>query len=114
MAYTPKKGNRYGSNNDPKPQYTVQQARNMGERRAMDAHYADVASRGGYGAIAKANVPYKPVPGRTIPGVPGMLEREAQKRVEEAHYERMTAKKPGLLSRIHRAVNIRQHLGRKK
>jgi hypothetical protein len=43
-----------------------------------------------------------------------MLEREAQKRVEEAHYERMTAKKPGLLSKIHRAVNIRQHLGRKK
>lgn len=110
MAYTPKKGNRYGSNNDPKPQYSMEQVRNMDNLRANANHYEAVARKGGYGPNTAT---YKPVPGRTIPGVPGMLEHQASQRVAEAHYGRMTAKKPGLLSRIGRSISSRQ-FGRRK
>jgi hypothetical protein len=54
------------------------------------------------------------LPSKPIPGVPSMLEHQANMRVVNEHYERMTAKKPGLMAKMHRALNIRQHLGRKK
>lgn len=96
----------YRSNNGMKPMRTMQQQRNVDSRAAMNNTYATQDRLGGATKYQK----YAPKPGIAVPGAPHNKLTQSQANYAAAN---TPIKKPGLLSRIHRAANLRQ-FGKRK